>query len=320
MAPPEPVNEAEKSAAPKEKNDDFGKMAASIDHIKEVSEDAGTFLENCERLTDLGKELNKARTQSKSVAKAAAGYVRKELQAAGQGKLTGIVPDLVLSEIKKLTTGQIADTKKRIIQLSETYRTISAQGITLPPTTRFTSSDYLAAGYNSRIADAMEYAVENCIRRMENEERATAELCQRIEKNCALASVVSRLAPQTARALLDGVTSLAPIVSLEGIGGFSGPGGEIVGILAECAIGLIGIQSELVAFQRNGVEAARVLKGQASAYRFTISSMRAGHDEKVKDMAKYIRNRPDDIPANSSKDALAVYFLWVAQNYKKASP
>jgi hypothetical protein len=299
---------SDKSPTLQEKNEDFGKMAEALGGVKEASEATNSLLENCKKLTSLGKELKKSAIGRKSPASALseqAAKLKTTLPEETTNKILGFVNGILLSELKKLTVGELDNTKKNILQLSELYGRIESQGITRPPSICFTGTDYWKAGYNHRIADAMEYAVENTIRRMEREERIASELHGLVKSNHELATYVLTVAPEVKDTLMDCAIMLAPISMYKGLGA------EVTQLFAECAIGLWSLQNLLPRFRLNAKNAADVLNGQVQTYRATIRMMRDGHESETKKMSEYIRKHPDDVPANIGKDSLAVYLLWL---------
>ena len=89
-------------------------------------------------------------------------------------------------------------------------------------------------------------------------------------------------------------------------------------LIAECAIGLIGVAGLLPGLVRNSADATKVLRLQISTYQLSIRASRSGNDARLRDAAEYVKSHPNDVPDTQSKDGLASFLSWAVKEAEKA--
>lgn len=296
------------------KSDDLGQRACSLEAMKSLVEAVNKTLSEANKVGKIGKILKDGPQSKKAysthsdpmnrinfdnaVQKLERDTRTKQVVGDLKGKFTnqlsGIANNLVISEIKALTSDRLTETKKKFQNLTRTYHEISKQGIAVPVHSGFTGSDYWQGHYNMRVAEAMERTVQHNTQRVEKELQVVELLIAATRRNIQIAEELISELPQTSRTFADAALDLSPLSSIRGIGS------DTVTLIAECAIGMMSIASELTVMRREAINALKTLEFQAQTYKFSINATRSGHDAKLKESAEYVRSNPDDVPKNTN--------------------
>lgn len=274
-------------------------------------------------VTDIAKTLleptytgvsEQGRLEAKSPTRIA---LKDTSQNAVTAKITELATKLVQSELEKLTKRNIEDTRKRVAAITEKFKFIAQAGVArLDAGTGFTGSDYFKGAYNARIAEAIERAIDQKHRGMRLEMEALKKVIEQVDRNIRTAEELIRRIPTTAKTLVDVASGLAPINVMSLLNG-CGLTQDLVTLICESAIGLMGLSMDLIAMLAEASPARRVLKYQMESYHTATSAVKSGHEQQLREWADYIRARPGDIPPWKSQNQTAQLLEWLIQRSGK---